>query len=105
VEKMITKQPHKNQILIVNKQDMLIRDFLQLLTDSDISHELRTPLTAIKGFVELLLTSNNLNSAQQRSLLIILKNEARVESVIQKIEKILGTFQKNNRLLKMELNQ
>ena len=84
---------------------MLIRDFLQLLTDSDISHELRTPLTAIKGFVELLLTSNNLNSAQQRSLLIILKNEARVESVIQKIEKILGTFQKNNRLLKMELNQ
>ena len=84
---------------------MLVRDFLKLLTDSDISHELRTPLTAIKGFVELLLTSNNLNSAQQRSLLIILKNEARVESVIQKIEKILGAFQKNNCLLKMELNQ
>ena len=77
---------------------MLIRDFLQLLTDSDISHELRTPLTAIKGFLELLLTSNNLNPAQQRSLLIILKHEARVELAIQKIERILGAFQKNNRL-------
>lgn len=63
-----------------------------LLNDLDISHEIRTPLTMIKGFVELLLTSTNLNFAQQQDLQIILKNEARLELIIQKIEKILGTF-------------
>jgi len=70
---------------------------MKFLSDSDISHELRTPLTVIKGFVELLLNSNNLNSAQQQNLQLILRNEARLESVIQKIEKVLGEFRKKIR--------
>jgi len=75
-----------------------MRELLKILSDSDISHELRTPLTAIKGFVELLLNSNDLNLAQRQNLQIILRNEARLESVIQKIEGLLGEFRKKSRI-------
>jgi len=68
--------------------------FLRFLNDSDISHEIRTPLTVIKGFVELLLNSNNLDLMRQ-NLQIILQNEARSESVIQNFEKNFGDFRKN----------
>jgi len=75
-----------------------MRELLKLLSVSDISLELRTPLTAIKGFVELLLNSNDLNLAQRQNLQIILRNEARLESVIQKIEGLLGEFRKKSRI-------
>ena len=94
---MTIKFPYKNQMLVVDEQEIITLDFLGLLEGSDISHELRTPLTAIRGFVELLLNSNDLNSAQRQNLQIILRNEARLESVIQKIEKFLGEFRKKKR--------
>lgn len=46
----------------------------------------------IKGFGELLLDSNNLDLAQRQNLQIILRNEARLELVVKKIEKILGEY-------------
>ena len=91
---MINKFKNENQILALNGKAELIYDLLNLLSDFDISHEIRTPLTVIKGFVELLLNSNDLNFIQQQNLQIILKNEERLESVIQKIEKVLGEFRK-----------
>ena len=91
---MIEKNQNKNQISILNEPDANTLDFLKFLSDSDISHELRTPLTVIKGFVELLLHSSILNFAQRQNLQIILRNEVRLELVIQKLEKILGEFQK-----------
>ena len=91
---MINKFKNENQILALNGKAELIYDLLNLLSDFDISHEIRTPLTVIKGFVELLLNSNDLNFVQQQNLQIILKNEERLESVIQKIEKVLGEFRK-----------
>ena len=91
---MVEKNRNKNQVSVLNEPDPNTLDFLKLLSDSDISHELRTPLTVIKGFVELLLNSNNLNFVQQQDLQIILRNEVRLELVIQKIEKILGNFEK-----------
>jgi len=77
---------------VVTEQDVFTSDLLNLLNDTDISHEIRTPLTVIKGFGELLLNSNNLDLVQRQNLHIILQNEARLELVVQKIEKILGAF-------------
>jgi len=94
---MTVKFLDKNHMSVVDEQNMITPDFLSLLDGSDISHELRTPLTAIRGFVELLLNSNDLNSAQRRNLQIILRNEARLESVIRKIEKVLGEFRKKSK--------
>ena len=91
---MVEKNRNKNQVSVLNEPDPNTLDFLKLLSDSDISHELRTPLTAIKGFVELLLHSSNLNFAQRQNLQIILRNEARLELVIQRFEKILEGISK-----------
>ena len=52
---------------------------------ADISHEYRTPLTAIKGFTELLLQSNNLSKTQVADLEAILRNEARLERLVDDI--------------------
>jgi len=52
---------------------------------ADISHEYRTPLTAIKGFTELLLQYNNLNKNQEADLEAILRNEARLERLVDDI--------------------
>lgn len=52
---------------------------------ADISHEYRTPLTAIKGFTELLLQSNNLNKNQLADLQTILRNEQRLEHLVNEI--------------------
>jgi signal transduction histidine kinase len=95
---MVEKYQNNNQISIWNDSDSIMRELLKLLSVSDISLELRTPLTAIKGFVELLLNSNDLNLAQRQNLQIILRNEARLESVIQKIEGLLGEFRKKSRI-------
>jgi len=94
---MVEKNQNENQISFLTEQDGNTLNFMKFLSDSDISHELRTPLTVIKGFVELLLNSNDLNFAQQQNLQIILRNEARLEAVIQKIEKVLGEFRKKIR--------
>lgn len=91
---MVEKNQKKNQVSVLNKPEPNTLDFLKFLSDSDLSHELRTPLTVIKGIVELLLSSTNLNFAQRQDFQIILKNEERLEAVIQKIEKIWGNFQK-----------
>lgn len=91
---MVEKNQNKNQISFLNEPDANTLDLLKSLGDFEISHELRTPLTIIKGFVELLLDSNNLNYLQQQDLQIILQNEARLELVIQKIEKTLGYYRK-----------
>ena len=95
---MAEKNQNKNQVSILDESDANTLDFLKLLCNSDISHELRTPLAAIKGFVELLLNSTNLDFAQQQNLQIILRNEARLELVIQKFEKILEEISKNGNL-------
>ena len=91
---MIEKNQNKNQISILNEPEANTLDFLKVLGASDISHELRTPLTVIKGFVELLLNSSNLNFVQRQNLQIILRNEARLELVVRRLEKILGDFKK-----------
>lgn len=91
---MVEKNQNKNQISFLNEPNANTLDLLKSLSDFEISHELRTPLTIIKGFVELLLDSNNLNYLQQQDLQIILQNEARLELVIQKIEKTLGYYRK-----------
>lgn len=52
---------------------------------ADISHELRTPLTIIKGFTEFFLEAPNLNCTQKNDLRIILKNEMRLERLINEM--------------------
>ncbi len=52
---------------------------------ADISHELRTPLVAIKGFAELLLKSSNLDETQREDLKIILRNEKRIEHLVNEM--------------------
>lgn len=64
-------------------------DSLNTKICAEISHKLRTPLTAIRGFIELLLKSDNLNNSQQEDLQLILKNEIKIEQVLQEIEEIL----------------
>jgi PAS domain S-box-containing protein len=49
---------------------------------ADIAHEYRTPLIAIRGFVELLLSSPSLTAEQKGDLEIVLRNENRLEELI-----------------------
>jgi signal transduction histidine kinase len=43
---------------------------------SKVSHELRTPLTSIRGFTEILLTHNDVDSPSQREFLGIISEES-----------------------------
>ncbi|MHA1271730.1 MAG: PAS domain S-box protein [Candidatus Helarchaeota archaeon] len=52
---------------------------------ADISHEFRTPLTAIKGFTEILLKSKNLTSIEKSDLKVILRNEERLELLVNEL--------------------
>ena len=52
---------------------------------ADISHELRTPLTIIKGFTELFLDAPNLDEIQKNDLQVILKNEVRLERLLNEM--------------------
>lgn len=61
----------------------------------EISHKLRTPLTVIRGFIELLLNSDDLNSSQREDLDLILKNETKLEQVVSEIENILIELSKS----------
>jgi signal transduction histidine kinase len=51
--------------------DQLKSDFV-----SKVSHELRTPLTSIKGFTEILLTYNDVDSNTHREFLSIINEES-----------------------------
>lgn len=73
---------------IIVSRDITKRKELERLRDDffeSISHELRTPLIAIRGFVELLLKSDNLYDMQITDLQNILKNEERLERLIDEI--------------------
>ena len=66
---------HANDEL--NKLNRLKEEFY-----ADIAHEYRTPLIAIRGFVELLLQSTSLTEVQKGDLEIVLRNEHRLEQLI-----------------------
>lgn len=66
-------------------EDLKELDRLKDAFYTDISHEYITPLTAIKGFTELLLESNNLFENQVADLQAILRNEARLERLVENI--------------------
>jgi two-component system, OmpR family, phosphate regulon sensor histidine kinase PhoR len=63
----------------VKKLESMKRDFV-----SNVSHELKTPLTSIKGYIETLLYSENLDSElTEKFLNKINKNSNRLQSIIE----------------------
>ncbi|MBE0499918.1 MAG: HAMP domain-containing protein [Desulfuromonadales bacterium] len=54
------------------------RDFV-----ANVSHELKTPITAIRGAVETLLDENTIDSAEQRFLEIIFKQNERLNALVE----------------------
>ena len=79
-DRKIAEEKLKNAIEELKELDRLKDEFY-----TDISHEYRTPLTAIRGFTELLLQSTNLTEAQKTDLHTILKNESRLERMVNTI--------------------
>ncbi|MHA1694561.1 MAG: PAS domain S-box protein [Candidatus Helarchaeota archaeon] len=79
-EKKKREDEIKKQNIELKKLDKLKDEFF-----NDISHEFRTPLTAIKGFAEILMKSNNLSQQEIEDLSIILKNEKRLESLVNEL--------------------
>ncbi len=61
---------------------------------TDIPQKLRTHLTVIRGFTEILLSSQNLDPVQQKDLQTILKNELCLEKLVEDIENKIMSFQK-----------
>ncbi|MBD3230507.1 MAG: PAS domain S-box protein, partial [Candidatus Lokiarchaeota archaeon] len=69
-------------------RDISERKRIEKLRDelyADIAHELRTPLTSIKGYTGLLLKSKGLTSEQKEDLITIIKNEERLEKIVNEI--------------------
>ncbi|HET6369800.1 MAG TPA: GAF domain-containing sensor histidine kinase, partial [Nitrospiria bacterium] len=62
------------------KVDQLKSDFV-----SKVSHEFRTPLTSIKGFAEILLTSEETSKTQKEFLRIILQESDRLTRLINDV--------------------
>jgi len=56
------------------------KDFVE-----DVSHELRTPLTVIRGYTEMLLDSNSLNSESKHSIEKIDEQSDRMMQIVQKL--------------------
>ncbi|NHI93446.1 MAG: PAS domain S-box protein [Candidatus Lokiarchaeota archaeon] len=78
-ERLIRQITKQNKELL--ELDKLKDDFF-----ADVSHEFRTPLVAIKGFTELLLAkSKNFETDQIDDLKTILKNETRLESLVNEL--------------------
>ncbi|MHA1270057.1 MAG: sensor histidine kinase [Candidatus Helarchaeota archaeon] len=82
---LISKIRAEDEILRQNEElkelDRLKDEFF-----ADVSHEFRTPLTSIKGFTELLIKmSNNLTDDQVDFLNTILKNEKRLEKLVNEL--------------------
>ncbi|MBD3227827.1 MAG: PAS domain S-box protein [Candidatus Lokiarchaeota archaeon] len=81
IAKMKGEEEIKKQNVELKELDKLKDEFF-----ADISHEFRTPLTIIKGFAEILLThSDNLKNDQIEDLKMILKNEKRLEKLVNEI--------------------
>ena len=81
--------PHAQQKLSSKNNQNKKFIFFDKVFCSNLSHNMRTPLTLIKGFTELLLTSENLSDSQIESLKIILDNEYKLEKLAIEIERIM----------------
>jgi len=87
----ITERKEAEEIRIKLLEEMKSRKELEEISRlkdefyADISHELRTPLTIIRGFIELIAGSPNLDETQKTDLQIILKNEMRLEHLINEM--------------------
>jgi len=77
----------KNALEKIQKQNEELKELDSLKDEfyADITHELRTPLTAIRGFTDLLLNSTTLDNGPKEDLQVILKNELRLEYLIDEL--------------------
>ncbi len=71
----------------IKRQNEELKELDQLKDEfyGDITHELRTPLIAVRGFTELLLNSTKLDNGTKEDLQVILKNELRLECLIDEL--------------------
>ena len=78
----------------LSELDLLKSNFI-----SGVSHELRTPLTHIKGYVELLLSSDNLSTVPdlEQSLLVMQRSTERLENLINDL--IMFSAAENGQLM------
>lgn len=60
---------------------------------TELPQKLRTHLTVIRGFTEILLSSQNLDPIQLKDLQTILKNELCLEKLVEDIENKITAFQ------------
>ena len=85
ISRDITERQHLLDEIKVQNEELRKLDQLKDEFYADISHDLRTPLTIIKGFAELFLNAPNLEETQKEDLQIMLKNEMRLERLINEI--------------------
>ncbi|MGH7995047.1 MAG: ATP-binding protein [Opitutaceae bacterium] len=68
---------------------------------ADASHELRTPLTILRGEVEAALREGGLNPSQEKRLVSLLEEVARLDRVTESLL-VLAQFDSGNAFLKMD---
>lgn len=65
-------------VTALEQAEAMRRDFV-----ANVSHEIRTPLTVLSGFVETLQTLSLMPEEQQRYLVLMAQQAARMQSVVQ----------------------
>ena len=96
----ITPVPGKNEVAELSQSISAMTESLKANAENiqvlfgSISHELKTPLTAIRGYIELLETSPQLNKEQIKSIDIIQSEVERMTSLINDLLLVskLGTL-------------
>jgi two-component system phosphate regulon sensor histidine kinase PhoR len=104
---LLTQQKELNGVLVFfiditkrKKFDNLRKEFV-----ANVSHELKTPITLIRGTVETLLHSQNLDNEQsQRLLKMCLRNSDRLDAIVNDLLSLSKIENKPENFEKVEFN-